>query len=681
MKRLYLFIIFSVACLFFGFPNAKAAPATKNLMPVPQSVEWMDGQFRITDDFTMGIAGDPADRIYPYATRVLRRLSGRTGLFFSQDKITPESDSVAVDFTVDVQQPGEVKLHMDESYQLLVTPDSLVLKANTDIGALRGLETFLQLVEADSRGYYLPAVTIEDNPRFAWRGLLIDACRHWMPVGMVKRNLDGMAAVKMNVLHWHLTEDQGFRVESKTFPKLHEKGSDGKYYTQEQIRDVIDYANDRGIRVVPEFDMPGHATSWLVGYPELASAPGPYSIERHWGIMDPVMNPAREYTYEFLDKFLTEMADLFPDEYIHIGGDENNGKHWNANEDIQQFMQENNIKDNHELQAYFNKRILKILARNSKKMMGWDEIFQPGIPKDIVIHSWRGKEALIEAAKKGYQTVLSNGYYIDLIQPTSFHYQNDPIPADSDLTPEERENILGGEATMWAELVTTDNVDSRIWPRTAAIAERLWSPREITDNLDMYRRLETTSWRLEELGLQHIRNQDMMLRRLTRGKDITALKNLVAICEPIKIYTRHQQGKEYTSYAPYTRTVDAARPDAKVAREFRWLVDEYLENLTRESALEIKLWLMQWKMNHGNLMETVETSPVLHEIVPLSKEIQSVATIGLEALESLERKTIRSQQWVDAQLAVIEQAKRPIAEMEIMIIPAVEQLVAAAGPK
>jgi len=681
MKRLFLSSIFSVALLWSGMANAEGRYETKNLMPVPQSVEWSNDQFRLTENFTMGISGEPAARIYPYATRVLRRLSGRTGLFFSQDNITAESDSADVDFLIHVLRPGEVKLHMDESYRLLVTTDSLVLRAATDIGAFRGLETFLQLLEADKDGYYLPTVIIDDTPRFAWRGLLIDACRHWMPVGMVKRNLDGMAAVKMNVLHWHLTEDQGFRVESKVYPKLHEMGSDGHYYSQDQIRDVISYANDRGIRVVPEFDMPGHATSWLVGYPELGSAPGPYSIERHWGIMDPVMNPAQEYTYEFLDNFLTEMAGVFPDDYIHIGGDENNGKYWDANEGIQQFMEDNNIKDNHELQAYFNKRILKILTRNGKKMMGWDEIFQPGIPKDIVIHSWRGKKALVESAQKGYQTILSNGYYIDLIQPTSYHYHNDPIPADSDLTPEEQENILGGEATMWAELVTTDNVDSRIWPRTAAIAERLWSPGEVTDERDMYRRLETTSWRMEELGLQHIRNQQMMLRRLTRGQDITALQNVVEICEPIKIYTRHRQGKDYTSYAPYTRTVDAARPDADVARKFRWLVERYLKNPSRESAMEIKLWLMRWNMNHGNLMETVESSPVLYEIVPLSIQIQSLAAIGLEALESLESSTTQTQGWVDARRAIIEEAKQPFAEMEIMIIPAVEQLVSAAGPQ
>ena len=679
MKQLLSLILGCSLILTAANLIGKPANDTRNLMPVPESVEWTDGTFEITKNFTMGITGDPDERIYSYATRVLRRLSGRTGLFFPQDVSTPETGTDTVSMVIRVKQPGEVKLGTDESYTLRVTPDSILLYAATDIGALRGMETFLQLLETDGKQYFFPAVRITDAPRFPWRGLLIDACRHWMPVSMVKRNLDGMAAAKMNVLHWHLTEDQGFRVESKVFPKLHQMGSDGKYYTQEQIRDIIDYANDRGIRVVPEFDIPGHTTSWFVGYPELATQPGPYSIERRWGIMDPVMDPTQDTTYKFLEKFLGEMAHLFPDEYMHIGGDENNGKHWNASEEIQQFMKENDVKDNHALQAYFNKRILNILTKNGKKMMGWDEIFQPDIPKNVVIHSWRGKEALIESAKRGYQTVLSNGYYIDLMKPASVHYLNDPAPADADLTPTERENILGGEATMWAELVTPENVDSRIWPRTAAIAERFWSPGNVDDVKDMYRRMNVMSRRLEDLGLQHIRNQEMMLRRLTRGEDITSLKIFINIVEPIKIYTRHRQGKTYTSHSPYTRTVDAALPDAQVAREFRWLVDEYLDARDAVTALKIELWLKKWEMNHGTLINAIKKSPILQEIAPVSANVRQSAVIGLEALKNLETGNVKSKEWVAHHLASLERMEKPVAELEIMIIPAVKKMVLAAG--
>ena len=274
-----------------------------NLIPVPTKVVQAEGKFKLSDSFKVAVKGKAGDRLYNGVTRTLRRLSKRTGLFFPQDVITSNSKLDTANFVITCQRPGQVVLNEDESYQLVVSNDKIELTAETGIGALRGLETLQQLVAADSVSYFLPAVTIEDAPRFPWRGLLIDAGRHFMPVDVIKRNLDGMAAVKMNVLHWHLTEDQGFRVECKTFPKLHQLGSDGFYYTHEQIKDIINYAADRGIWVLPEFDIPGHTTSWFVGYPELASAPGPYQISRSWGIHDAVMDPTKEETYQFIDKF------------------------------------------------------------------------------------------------------------------------------------------------------------------------------------------------------------------------------------------------------------------------------------------------------------------------------------------------------------------------------------------
>lgn len=495
---------------------------TLNLMPYPKSVEFTGGEFRLTHSFAIGIKGNPDKRIFAYATRVLRRLSGRTGLFVPQDFITETTtaDTFAMDLII--KRPGKVELGEDESYQLVVKNNKVTLTAENEIGAMRGLETVLQLIAADKKGYYLPGVKIDDEPRFKWRGLMMDVCRHFFDVAVVKRNIDGMAAMKMNVFHWHLSEDQGFRVESKLFPLLHEKGSDGLYYTQEQIKEVIQYGADRGIRVYPEFDLPGHSTAWFVGYPEFASAPGPYKIERNWGVFDPTFDPTKEATYEFLDKFIGEMAALFPDEYFHIGGDENNGKQWSANPGIQKFMKENNIPDNHALQTYFNKRLLGILTKYNKKMIGWDEILQPDLPKDIVVQSWRGVKFLVESAKKGYMGILSNGYYLDHIQTAEFHYLNDPVPGDTVFTPEEAKLVIGGEVTSWAELVTYETVESRIWPRTAAIAERFWSPQSVRDVEDMYRRLAVIDIQLEELELTHIKNYEMMLRRLTMGADILA---------------------------------------------------------------------------------------------------------------------------------------------------------------
>jgi len=382
----------------------------------------------------------------------------------------------------------------DESYTLEVSPKQARLKSPTPVGALRGMETFLQLVDLDATGFGAPAVEIHDQPRFPWRGLSWDVSRHWMPIEVVKRNLDGMAAVKLNVFHWHLSDDQGFRVESKTFPKLHEMGSDGHYYTQEQVKEVIAYARDRGIRVVPEFDMPGHSTAWFVGYPELASGPGPYQIERRWGVLNPAMDPTRDEVYQFLDAFVGETAALFPDEYFHIGGDEVNGKQWKSDPRIQAFMQQHAMRSTADLQTYFSERLVEIVERHGKKPIGWDEVLHPGLPKNVVVQSWRGQRSLATAAQQGYMGVLSAGYYLDLIEPASRHYRADPLEgATAGLTAEERVRILGGEACMWEEFASSATVDSRLWPRLAAIAERLWSPQSVKDVDSMYRRLAVVS--------------------------------------------------------------------------------------------------------------------------------------------------------------------------------------------
>jgi hexosaminidase len=677
-KPIFIFLTASIlffSTIIFGQEDMKAIP----LMPVPKQITYQAERFRLTEDFTIAVKGRCHERMYKYATRTLRRLSDRAGLFFPQDFITKEKpgNEDSASFLITVRRPGKVKLYENESYHLFITSKKILLNAETDIDALRGMETFLQLLNADEKGYYFPGVDITDAPRFPWRGLMLDVSRHFMPLKVIKRNLRGMAAVKMNVFHWHLSDDQGFRVECKTFPKLHEMGSDGFYYTQDQIREIIAYANDLGIRVVPEFDVPAHTTSWFVGYPELASAPGPYTIERHWGIKDPVMNPTRKKTYEFLDKFFKEMSALFPDEYMHIGGDENNGKQWDANQDIQNYMKKNNIKDNHALQSYFNRRMLKILTKYHKKMIGWDEILQPDLPNSIVIQSWRGHESLDNAARQGYKGILSNGYYIDLMQPASFHYLNDPIPDDTSLTDEQKENILGGEATSWSELVSPETVDSRIWPRTAAIAERLWSPQNIRDVEDMYKRLEFTSFRLEELGLTHRKNYPMMLRRLTNNTDITALKTLVDVLEPVKKYERHHQGVTYTSYSPLSRVVDAARPESMSARRFSILIDSLIANPKTSLQLEIVEMLKKWRKNHRDLKETIKISPILHEIETLSQDLETIAEIGLEAGNHYTSGIEPTDSWIEHSLKALEETKKPRGQTELMVVEPIERLVKA----
>jgi len=558
-------------------PNANSQ---HNLMPVPASVKFQTGRLAITESFTVAVKGHSDARLAAAIERMARRLDARTGLTFARELASDPSKAALV---IECQSAGKAipSVDEDESYRLEVSGSQAVMSAPTVVGALRGLETFLQLLNGDKDGFFIPAVSIADKPRFPWRGLMIDIGRHWQPMEVIKRNLDGMAAVKLNVLHLHITEDQGFRIESKKYPELHQKGSDGNFYTQAEMREIIEYARMRGIRVIPEFDMPGHTTSWFVSHPELASKPGPYRIERKWGIFEPVFDPTNEALYKLLDGFLGEMAALFPDAYLHIGGDEVEAHHWKENQKIQAFMKEKGLADNHALQAYFNKRVAAIVTKHRKKMIGWDEVVHPDIPKNIVVQSWRGPESLAAAAKRGYTGILSNGYYIDLMYPARAHYLNDPIPENTTLTAEEQKLILGGEATMWSEWTSPETIDSRIWPRTAAIAERFWSQREVKDVDDMYRRLAVVSVQLEDVGLLHKKNPEAMLRRLIgqqlteQDGDLVEVRNLIGALEPVKGYRRGQMQKA-TQQTPLTRVVDVAQPDSVPARLFAKNVNFYL---------------------------------------------------------------------------------------------------------
>jgi hexosaminidase len=670
-------ILFFIGLLMIMINHSQSTEI--DVIPRPAEFEFTGGKFILDSTFTVKINGE-SERIIKASDRFLRRLSGRTGLFFDFDRGT--KTGVMVSLVISAKQQTRPAPGINESYNLTVKPDKIEISAGTDIGVLHALETLMQLLRVEDENYCFPAIQIKDYPRFTWRGLMIDASRHFMPVQVIKRNLDGMAAVKLNVFHWHLSDDQGFRVESKKFPNLQLKGSDGLYYTQDQVRDIVMYAAERGIRVVPEFDVPGHATALIMAYPELGSGPPPGSIERKWGIFYQALNPVTEYTYKFLDQLFGEMSLLFPDKYFHIGGDElehenyHVAMYWNENKDIQNFKKKHGIKDNAALQAYFNSRILKSLSKYGKIMVGWDEILHENMPPNIVIQSWRGRESMERAARRGYQSILSNGYYIDLIYPAVDHYLNDPLPEDTDLTPAQQKLILGGEATMWAEYVSPATIDSRIWPRTAAIAERLWSPAQIKDVSDMYRRLDIISFLLEEHGLTHIKNREMMLRRLTAGRDTEPLKILVDVIEPLKQYRRGSE-RSYTSYSPLTRVVDVAVPDARAARIFRLLVDAYIKSATNDTnaKVEIITWLRLWSKNHDQLKPIIDKSPILKEMETLSEDLSTIAKTGLQAMEIVEKKRTGDREWLNQSLEILERAGQSRGQTELMIVTAIEKLV------
>ena len=619
--------------------------AQPNLMPWPAQIEMGQGSLAVPPSIRIAITGYSEPRL----EAAVRRLG----------EVIPPGPSARLVIQCDhasapVQQLGE-----DESYHLEITPMQARLSASNPLGVLRGLETFRQLVVTSARGqqgYEVPALDIQDHPRFPWRGLHLDISRHWMPIEVVKRNLEAMAAVKLNVFHWHLSDDQGFRVESKRFPKLQQLGSDGLYYKQEQVREVIAYASDRGIRVVPEFDIPGHATSWLVGYPQLASAPGPYQIERNWGVFDPTMDPTRESTYQFLDTFIGEMAALFPDQFFHIGGDEVNGKQWKSSARIRAFIRQHHLKDAEGLQAYFNRRLQKTVAKYGKRLEGWDEILDPDLPKDIVIQSWRGQKSLAESARHGFSSVLSAGYYLDHMEPASTLYAVDPLDRDAaNLSDEEKARILGGEVAMWGEFVSPENVDSRIWPRAAAVAERLWSPQEVKDVPSMYRRLDQVSQELDRLGLTHRSSYLPMLERLAGGAPIEPLKTLADVGEPATFGQRIRTHK-YNQQTPLTGLVDAVRPESDTAREFAMLVDHM-------DRLQLRMWLIRWRDNDARM----EPNGALTHL----------GTIGLQALDYLDRGERPPETWLAQQRAFLETCKKPQAELRLAIGPSIERLVAA----
>lgn len=675
------------------------------LLPWPAEVSLHSGALPINITFSISLSGEGAtdERLKDAAARLCVRLARQTGIPVRTHFVKPREGAT---LAIDVEQRDHLapqRLDDDESYSLEITPTGARLSAGHPLGALRGIETLLQLVRQNTGpgvapGFSAPSLSIRDQPRFKWRGLSLDVSRHFIPVAEVERTLDGMSAVKLNVFHWHLSDDQGFRVESKIYPRLQNYGSNGLYYTQTEIRDVIAYARDRGIRVVPEFDMPGHATSWLVGYPQLGSRTGPFEIVPNYGIFYDLMDPAKESTYRFLDGFIGEMAALFPDAYFHIGGDEVDPKQWNENARIRAFMQEHHLADAKALQTYFDERIQKIVASHGKHMIGWDEVLHPGLPKSVVIQSWRGQPSLWQAAREGYQGILSAGYYLNLMYPASYHYSIDPLKAPppepghpreqpgtaapipetpADLTPQQQTKILGGEAAMWEELADPENLDSRLWPRLAAIAERFWSSESIDDTASMYRRLAVTNRWLEWLGLTQRTNLELMRQRLAGTMPYQPLDVFASILEPVKGYSRHAEN--YTASTPLNRLVDAIAPESEAAREFRDAVDAYLAApQDRRNGDALGNQLAAWANNLERVQPLLQNNSLLRENISVADAIRVLCDVGQQAFSYLDKGNSATPEWKQQTLnKVNEYVDTRVGDVLIQIAPGVQKLVAA----
>ena len=773
--------LFATVLLLPLFPGAATAqeptatyPQSVALMPYPQHRQQQtSAPFTLSAETPLCFHENPSPHLRAASERFRQRILRLQGIRLPQANLCTgllaEKPGIELILTGKTQRENPHKLASltpeAERYQLTITPTGIQLHADHEPGILRGLQTLSQQVSASIRArdphqktqtIRIDSQEIRDQPHYRWRGLMLDTVRHFFSVETIKRQLDGMAAAKLNVFHWHLTDDQGWRLESRAYPRLHQTAPGGNYYSRAQIQEIVAYAAARGIVVVPEIDMPGHASAIAHAYPELISAPGPYPPEDRWGVHKPLLNPANPAVIEFAEKIIAEVADLFPFEYVHIGGDEVDPEQWQQNPDIQAYMTARQLPDSHALHNDFNNRLANILARHGRKMIGWDEILHPGLADGAMGQSWRGPDALGEIARAGHYGILSTGFYVDQPQYTSYHYRNaitpEPftfapiqrgeqwqtwqfsaprkrgspvtgsftlvestdgrlrgaitfsgkapqvlhrlerlgpitrfrldtwmgplearlilqqdtlqgeflvgnapyvpsgalvaastredatpvIPGSGDtLSPSQRRNILGGEAALWAEMVDERSIDLRLWPRTFAVAERLWSGPGVRSENDLYTRLEIVDhWAERALGLQHRHQQTAALQRIFPQHLQQAARNLSAVLEPAHYYHRHHEKSANETYSrrdPLDRFADSLPVESLALRDLRIIGDSLQDDSARFNRQEtlhngiMHLWRGRAAAN--KILQTPDT--VSQEILTLATLVQQQTDLSL----------------------------------------------------
>jgi hexosaminidase len=534
MKKILL-LSFGTIISLHAF-NQPAGTSHSVLIPQPVSEAMGTGSFVLPGEITI-IAAEKAT-VKKIATQLAERLSTATGY-----KVSIKEGSTATSGSIFLSLSTDKSIHR-EGYRLKITTDGVSLTASEPSGIFYGIQTLYQLFpkeivskeKSQATAWELPVTTIEDHPRFGWRGLMLDVSRHFFTPQQVKEYIDDMVKYKFNLLHLHLTDDQGWRIEIKSLPKLTEVGAwrvdktgtfgtfsppsaeerrtYGGFYTQADIKDIVQYASDRFVNILPEIDIPGHSLAAIASYPELSCTPGTYQVnsgerfmiwpgggKHFYGTLDNTICPANEKAYEFLDKVFTEVAQLFPFEYIHMGGDETARNFWEKSEQVKALMKKENLKNLDEVQSYFVKRVEKIINNKGKKMIGWDEILQGGLAPNAAVMSWRGMKGGIEAAKQGHEVVMSptDFAYIDymqgdaMIEPPVYAtlrlkkaYQFEPLPEGVNAP-----LIKGGQANLWTEQVyNMRHAQYMTWPRGLAIAEALWSPKEKRDWNNFVSRVE-----------------------------------------------------------------------------------------------------------------------------------------------------------------------------------------------
>ena len=493
------FLLFSIYLFFIATTWGQAGSI--GMMPYPQKLVVKEGQFIFPTTTYISYTGSKSILI----EKAIARFSKKFKQYSLKNIVVDQRINAHIQIEWLKEKNTERKAK--EGYSLGID-ERVTIKAFSEIGILNALESLAQLLNAYSQGAVLQKMEIQDWPSFPWRGMMVDVARHFIPLDMMKRNVDAMAAVKYNILHLHLSDDEGFRIESKKYPKLHEQGSNGEYYTQAEMLDLIAYCKDRGIVVYPEFDLPGHSQSWFAGYPDLAAekkvyhpglrfnVPGdkPMSIMTLMQLAKasatPTIDPSKETTYAFLDGLLKEMKGIFgTGGYVHMGLDENNGVAWQKNPAIVKFMQTKGIKNTHVLQTYFANRFSNIIEKNGYQPLAWEEAFDSSVSKKILIQLWRPgfrgtPLSPEEIANQGNKSISSRGFYLDVFMPAYYHYLNDDF-TKFNISP----NLLGGESAIWGELMDASNFETRVWPRAAVIAERLWSDRNRIEVSSMYERM------------------------------------------------------------------------------------------------------------------------------------------------------------------------------------------------
>jgi hexosaminidase len=628
------------------------------------------------------------------------------------------------------EAPPLPALDDDESYQLTIDAGGARLGAATEWGVLRGLATLVQLPVPMDKGWRLPFVEIEDAPRFAWRGVMLDPARRFLSLDALRRTLDTMAFYKLNVLHLHLSDDQGFRFPSQRFSRLPEIGGSAQFYSRDDIRALVNHAAALGIRVVPELDMPGHCTSWLAAHPEWGARTDELAVSDRFGVHEAVLDPTRDEVMAAVGALLAELAELFPDAFVHIGGDEVNPAGWNQNADICRHIESAGLSGPADLQAAFNRNLGDMLTALGKRMVGWDEICHPSLARSAVVQTWRGSAARDLALAAGHDCLVSAGYYLDLFYPADLHYCVDPAATpeadaarDTAMLGDPRlahvreglrwmarfaagaartaaatdaarpGRVLGGEACLWGELVSEAVLDIRLWTRMPAIAERLWSDAGVTDADIMYVRLDASRQRLAQAGGLDL---DAARARLFQSfgmsaDEYQAIVPLLDTLEPVKWYAR-LLGKEamlarvagiesdaerpYGTTTPLNRVVDYLPPESLWSRALDRTVDVLLADPTRHDLCdELARSAVRWRTQRALLREIAHRAPALTEIEPLAEALGQLSQVLLRCLAAFPvGMPAAERDQLDADLIGLS---APHAEIVIAVTPAIQRLLHA----